>query len=166
LSAIHLSLWHSVRIRNAPSADRIVCRGRAGERVAPPRASVSDNRQPTEREEAAAEGDPATSQGRVWIRIAWSDHCYAGLTVGADRSGDRNDRTGCLAEVAVWPWHAGPDRHDQATGQAGTRQRSASAESVVDRQSTRLKSGALGYLLALLGQRRGQRSTLFYLALP
>jgi hypothetical protein len=35
---------------NAPSADRIVCRGRAGEHVAPPRASVSDGRQPTERE--------------------------------------------------------------------------------------------------------------------
>ena len=34
---------------NAPSADRIVCRGRAGEQVAPPRGSVSDGRQPTER---------------------------------------------------------------------------------------------------------------------
>jgi hypothetical protein len=38
----------------------------------PPRASVSDGRQPTEREEAAAVGGPATSQGGVWIRIASS----------------------------------------------------------------------------------------------
>jgi hypothetical protein len=53
--------------------------------------------------------------------------------LGADRSGDRNDRTSCLAEVAVCPWHAGPDRHDQAPGQAGARPRSASdPESVVD----------------------------------
>jgi hypothetical protein len=57
---------------NAPSAGRIACRGRAGEHVAPPRASVSDRRQPTEREAAAAAGGPATSQGGVWIRIASS----------------------------------------------------------------------------------------------
>src|SRR5512132_3219681 len=58
---------------NAPSADRILCRGRAGEQVAPPRASVLDGRQPTEREvKAAAGGGPATSQGGVWIRIASS----------------------------------------------------------------------------------------------
>jgi hypothetical protein len=56
---------------NAPSADRIVCRGRAGKCVAPPRASVLDGRQPTEREvEAAATGGPATTQGGVSIRIA------------------------------------------------------------------------------------------------
>jgi hypothetical protein len=68
----------------APSADRIVCRGRAGEHVAPPRASVLDGRQPTERGvEAAAVGGPATRQGGVWIRIAssrsnrrtWPAHC-------------------------------------------------------------------------------------------
>jgi hypothetical protein len=65
--------WRRARKRNAPSADRIVCRGRAGERVAPPRASVSDGRQPTERDiEAAATGGPATSQGGVWIRITSS----------------------------------------------------------------------------------------------
>ena len=59
--------------RNAPSADRIVCRGRVGECVAPPRASVSDGRQPTERDiKAAAAGGPATSQGGIWIRIASS----------------------------------------------------------------------------------------------
>jgi hypothetical protein len=58
---------------NAPPADRIVCRGRAGEQIAPPRASVSENRQPTERDiEAAAGGGPATSQGGIWIRIASS----------------------------------------------------------------------------------------------
>jgi hypothetical protein len=69
---------------NAPSADRIVCRGRAGEQVAPPRGAVSDGRQPTERDiRAAAGGGPATSQGGVWIRIAssrsrrqsWPAHC-------------------------------------------------------------------------------------------
>jgi hypothetical protein len=39
----------------------------------PPRASVLDGRQPTEREiKAAAGGGPATSQGGVWIRIASS----------------------------------------------------------------------------------------------
>jgi hypothetical protein len=67
---------------NAPSADRIVCRGRAGN--AAPRASVLDGRQPTEREvEAAATGGPATRQGSVSIRIAssrsnrrtWPAHC-------------------------------------------------------------------------------------------
>jgi hypothetical protein len=68
----HVS-WRRARKRTAPSADRIVCRGRAGERVAPPRASVSDGRQPTERDiEAAAVGGPATSQDGVWIRIASS----------------------------------------------------------------------------------------------
>ena len=87
--------------------------------------------------------------------------------LGADRSGDRHDRTSCLAEGAVCPWHAGPDRRDQAPGQAGTRSRSASdPESVVDQESTRFPSGALGCLLALLGQRRGQCSALFYLVLP
>jgi hypothetical protein len=70
--------------RQRSSADRIVCRGRAGERVTPARASVSDSRQPTERDiEAAAVGGPATSQGGVRIRIAssrshrqsWPAHC-------------------------------------------------------------------------------------------
>jgi hypothetical protein len=75
---------------NAPSADRIVCRGRAGERVAPPRASVSDGRQPTEREAAAAVGGPATGQGGVWIRIASS------------RS-SRRTRASALSVVPVWP---------------------------------------------------------------
>jgi hypothetical protein len=69
---------------NAPSADRIVCRGRAGERVAPPRVSISDSRQPTEGDfEAAVIGGPATSQGGISIRIAsfrssrrtWPAHC-------------------------------------------------------------------------------------------
>jgi hypothetical protein len=68
----------------APSADRIVSHGRAGEPVAPPRASVSNSRQPTEREaETAAVGGPATSQSGAWIRIAssrsnrqtWPAHC-------------------------------------------------------------------------------------------
>jgi hypothetical protein len=55
---------------NAPSADRIVSHGEAGERVAPPGASVSDSRQPTEREvEAAAIGGLATWSGGVSIRI-------------------------------------------------------------------------------------------------
>src|SRR5919112_683712 len=55
---------------NAQPADRIVSRGRAGERGTPPRASVSDSRQPTEREaEAAAIGGLATWSGGVSIRI-------------------------------------------------------------------------------------------------
>jgi hypothetical protein len=78
---------------NAPSADRIVCRGRAGEGVAPPRASVSDSRQPTEREEAAAVGGPATSQGGVWIRIASSGR--------ADVPGQRTVSSASLAWRAV-----------------------------------------------------------------
>jgi hypothetical protein len=58
---------------NAPSADQIVSPGRAGERIAPPRASVSDSRQPTKREvEAAAIGGLATRSGGVSIRIASS----------------------------------------------------------------------------------------------
>ncbi len=82
------------RTRNAPSADRIVCRGRAGERVAPPRASVSDSRQPTEREvEAAAVGGPATSQGGVWIRIASSGR--------ADGPGQRTVSSASLAWRAL-----------------------------------------------------------------
>ena len=76
--------------RNAPSADRIVCRGRAGERVAPPRASVSDGRQSTERDiKAAAAGGPATSQGGIWIRIASSGR--------ADEPGQPR------SPVPVWP---------------------------------------------------------------
>jgi hypothetical protein len=72
-SALKESAAASAVRDNAPSADRIVCRGRAGEGVAPPRGSVSDGRQPTERDiEAAAGGGPATSQGGVWIRIASS----------------------------------------------------------------------------------------------
>lgn len=77
----------------APSADRIVCRGRAGEGVAPPRASVSDGRQPTEREEAAAGGGPATSQGGVWIRIASSGR--------ADEPGQRTVSSASLAWRAL-----------------------------------------------------------------
>jgi hypothetical protein len=58
---------------NAPSAARILCRGRAGEAVAAATRVLLDGRQPTEREaEAAAVGGPATSQGGVWIRIASS----------------------------------------------------------------------------------------------
>jgi hypothetical protein len=92
---------------NAPSADRIVCRGRAGEWVAPPRVSVSDSRQPTKREvEAAVIGGPATSQSGLSIRIAssqsnrrtWPAHCLlcqfglarlvsAGRRADAPRSG-------------------------------------------------------------------------------
>jgi hypothetical protein len=75
---------------SAPSADRIVCRGRAGEHIAPPRASVSDGRQPTEREEAAAVDGPATSQGGGGIRIASS------------RS-SRRTRASALPLVPVWP---------------------------------------------------------------
>jgi hypothetical protein len=78
---------------NAPSADRIVCRGRAGARVAPPRASVLDGRQPTEREEAAAVGGSATSQGGVWIRIASSGR--------ADVAGQRTVSFASLAWRAV-----------------------------------------------------------------
>ena len=107
--------------RNAPSADRIVCRGRAGERVAPPRASVSDSRQPTEREiEAAAVGGPATSQGEVWIRTAssrssrrtWPAHCpfcQFGLAclVPAGRRADAA-RLGRPREGPLGPTSAGP----------------------------------------------------------
>jgi Transposase len=92
----------SARTRNAPSAGRIVGRGRAGEHVAPPRASASDRRQPTERDiEAAAVGGPATSQGGVGIRLpssrshrqSWPAHCLLcqfGLArrVPAGRRGD------------------------------------------------------------------------------
>jgi len=79
---------------NAPSADRIVCRGRAGEHIAPPRASVSDSRQPTEWEiEAAATGGPATSQGGVWIRIASSGR--------ADEPGQRTVSSASLAWRAL-----------------------------------------------------------------
>jgi hypothetical protein len=79
---------------NAPSADRNLCRGRAGEGVAPPRASVLDGRQPTEREvEAAAGGGPATSQGGVWIRIASSGR--------ADVPGQRTVSCASLAWRAV-----------------------------------------------------------------
>jgi hypothetical protein len=78
---------------NAPSADWIVCRGRVGEGVAPPRGSVSDGRQPTEREiQAAAVGGPAASQGGVWIRIASSG-----------RSDEPGQRTVSLASLA---WRA------------------------------------------------------------
>src|SRR4029453_7853991 len=53
---------------------------------------------------------------------------------------------------------AGPSRNSLALA--------SNPDSVVDQESTRFPSGALGCLLALLGQRRGQRSTLFYLVLP
>jgi hypothetical protein len=57
---------------NAPSADRILCRGRAGEAVAAATRVRLGWCQPTEREEAAAVGGPATSQDGVWIRLASS----------------------------------------------------------------------------------------------
>jgi hypothetical protein len=65
-------------------------------------------------------------------------------------AGDGNDRTSCLAAVAVCPWRPGPDWRDQAPGQAGTRPRSASdSEAVVDQprapDSSLVLSGA--YLL-------------------
>jgi len=72
------------RTRNAPSADRISCRGRAGKCRAATSVRILDGRQPTEREvEAAAMGGPATKQGGVSIRIAssrsnrrtWPAHC-------------------------------------------------------------------------------------------
>jgi len=106
---------------NAPSADRIVCRGRAGEQVAPPRGSVSDGRQPTERDiQAAAVGGPVTSQGGVWIRLAssrssrrtWPAHCLLcqfGLVrlVSAGRRADAA-RLGRLREGPLGPTPAGP----------------------------------------------------------
>jgi hypothetical protein len=86
------------------------------------------------------------------------------VSPGADRSGDRNDRTSCLTELALCPWHAGPDRRDQAPGQAGTRSRSASdPESVVDQESTRLRSGALGCSAC---SARSTTRSMFCLVLP
>ena len=106
---------------NAPSADRIVCRGRAGERVAPPRVSISDSRQPTEREvEAAVIGGPATSQGGISIRIAsfrssrrtWPAHCLLcqfGLArlVSAGRRADA-PRLGRPLQGPLVPTSTGP----------------------------------------------------------
>jgi hypothetical protein len=106
---------------NAPSADQIVCRGRVGERVAPPRGTVSDGRQPTERDiQAAAVGGPAASQGGVWIRIAssrssrrtWPAHCLScqfGLArlVSAGRRADAA-RLGRRREGPLGPTSAGP----------------------------------------------------------
>jgi hypothetical protein len=123
--------WRPVN-DNAPSADRILCRGRAGERVAPPRASVSDGRQPTEREvEAAVVGGLPTSQGRVWIRIASSGRadepgqrtvssCQFGLA-GLVSAGRRADaaRLGGLRQGPLGPTSAGPSA---AAAQAWRRQ--------------------------------------------
>jgi hypothetical protein len=106
---------------NAPSADRIVCRGRAGEWVAPPRVSISDSRQPTKREvEAAVIGGPAASQGGISIRIAssqsnrrtWPAHCLLcqfGLArlVSAGRRPDA-PRSGCPRQGPLVPTSTGP----------------------------------------------------------
>jgi hypothetical protein len=54
---------------------------------------LSDSRQPTEREEAAAVGGPATSQGGVWIRIASSGR--------ADEPGQRTVSCASLAWRAL-----------------------------------------------------------------
>jgi len=44
-----------------------------------------------------------------------------GSDLGADWPSDWDDRTGSLAEMALCPWHPGPDRHDQTPCQAGAR---------------------------------------------
>jgi hypothetical protein len=120
---------------NTPSADRIVCHGRAGERVAPPPASVSDRRQPTEREvEAAAIGGSATRQGGVWIRIAssrsnrrtWPAHCLLcqfGLArlVSAGRYADAA-RSGCLGQGPLVPTSTGPSAVTENARGAGSLQ--------------------------------------------
>jgi hypothetical protein len=106
---------------NAPSADRILCRGRAGEAVAAATRVRLGWCQPTEREaEAAAVGGPATSQGGVWIRIASSGRadvpgpadclcCQFGLA-GRVSAGRRADaaRLGRFREGPLGPTSAGP----------------------------------------------------------
>jgi len=128
---------------NAPSADRIVCRGRAGEQVAPPRGSVSDGRQPTEREiQAAAVGGPATSQGGIWIRIAssrssrrtWPAHCLfcqfglarlvsAGRRADAARLGRRREghRAQLRRDPRPLPQRAGSPTQAKTPGVSGAR---------------------------------------------
>src|SRR5512132_225269 len=81
---------------NAPSADRILCRGRAGEQVAPPRASVSDGRQPTER------GSQGRRWGRPGYKPGWGLDPHRLLPVAPTNLGQRTVSCASLAWRALW----------------------------------------------------------------
>jgi hypothetical protein len=85
---------------NAPSADRIVCRGRAGEQIAPPRGSVSDGRQPTS----------GTSRPPRWVARLQARVGSGSASPPPGRADEPGQRTVSLASLAGGPCVCWPTR--------------------------------------------------------
>jgi hypothetical protein len=90
----HVS-WRRARKRNAPSADRIVCRGRAGERVAPPRAS------PLGWPSADGTGHRGRRGGRAGYKPGWDLDPHRLLPVEPTNPGQRTVPSASLAWRAL-----------------------------------------------------------------